>query len=300
MSARLLTLLAKTKPTVLSSSTLTVTTPSLSWDDVVGLQAVKDSLREVVVLPSQHPEVPQQFPVHCLSCLLHVSLYMTMDQAFARLGIEPPRGVLLYGPPGTGKTMLARVVAAQCRANFLNIGIPDIIRSGVGDSEKALATVFKLAFAVRWGSCVSIAFVVPDGSLCSRPCVVFFDEFQALFRARQDGDGVCMCVQTSSLLRSRCVLVGNQSEGRITTQLILELSAAPRNVIVIAATNHPAMIDSALLRPGMLTLPNLNFIVRTCLFSSGRFDRILHVPLPSQSDRAQLLVRSGTSTSFST
>ena len=72
-------------------------------------------------------------------------------QAFARLGVVPPRAVLLYGAPGTGKTMLARVVAAQCRANFLNISIPDVLSSGVGDTEKSLANVFKLAQACKYG-----------------------------------------------------------------------------------------------------------------------------------------------------
>ena len=82
-----------------------------------------------------------------------------MLQAFVRMGIQPPRAVLLTGAPGTGKTMLARVVASACRANFINVSIPDVLRSAVGDSEKAIADVFKLAKACKCVPCLPFVFI---------------------------------------------------------------------------------------------------------------------------------------------
>ena len=199
-SQRLAAAVASHKPQALTSTgagiggraAWTLTTPSVPWSAVGGLASTKTLLREAVVLPITHPE------------------------GFKRLGITPPGGVLLYGVPGTGKTLLAKALATECAANFVACSIAQLVRGHVGESEKALAAVFRAA--VR----------------CA-PCVLFFDEFQALFANR----------------------AADAATSRLTSQLLLEMAhvAALRtggtaHVLVVAATNHPEAIDSALLRSG--------------------------------------------------
>mgnify|MGYP000279971910 CR=1 FL=1 len=155
-------------------------------------------------------------------------------QYFNEIGIEPPKGVLLFGPPGTGKTLLAKAVATESGANFVAVRGPEILSKWVGESEKAVREVFRKA-------------------RMAAPCVIFFDEIDSVapMRGMRFGDsGVT---------------------DRIVNQLLAEMDGiAPlRNVVVIAATNRPDIIDPALLRP-------------------GRFDRIIYVPPPDEEARYEI------------
>ncbi|RLE78603.1 MAG: AAA family ATPase, partial [Thermoprotei archaeon] len=153
---------------------------------------------------------------------------------FNEIGIEPPKGVLLFGPPGTGKTLLAKAVATESGANFIAVRGPEILSKWVGESEKAVREVFRKA-------------------RMAAPCVIFFDEIDSIapMRGMRYGDsGVT---------------------DRIVNQLLAEMDGiAPlRNVVVIAATNRPDILDPALLRP-------------------GRFDRIIYVPPPDENARYEI------------
>ncbi|KAG0081743.1 hypothetical protein BGZ90_005105 [Linnemannia elongata] len=117
-----------------------------------------------------------------------------------------------YGPPGTGKTLLAKAVATESEANFMAVSIPELIKGEVGESEKAIAKVFKTA------------------SKCS-PCIVFLDELEAIFGTRESSGGL-----------------GKQ----LISQLLLEMDGCPGGVVILAATNHPEAIDNSILRPGRL------------------------------------------------
>lgn len=164
------------------------------------------------------------------------------SEAFTRMGIRPPRGALLYGPPGCSKTLLAKAMATESQLNFIAIKGPELFSKYVGDSEKAVAEVFNRARAVA-------------------PCIVFFDEFDALAPVRGSGDD------------------GNEGDHgpnvntRVVAQLLQELDgiASLRQVVIVAATNRPDLIDPALLRP-------------------GRIDRRVYVGLPDRSAR-QAIVR---------
>ncbi|KAF8977954.1 hypothetical protein BGZ46_006984 [Entomortierella lignicola] len=158
------------------------------WSDIGGLENVKRTLEESVIWIYKHVE------------------------AYARMGISPSKGVLLYGPPGTGKTLLAKAVATESEANFMAISIPDLIKGEVGESEKAIAKIFKMA------------------NRCS-PCIVFLDELEAIFGTRESSGGL-----------------GKQ----LISQLLLELDGCVKGVVILAATNHPEAIDSSILRPGRL------------------------------------------------
>ncbi|KAL9646921.1 hypothetical protein ABK040_013780 [Willaertia magna] len=136
---------------------------------------------------------------------------------FKKMGVKPPSGILLFGPPGTGKTLLAKAVASASESNFIAINIPDLVKAEIGESEKTLSEVFRRA------------------KLAS-PCVIFFDEIQAIFGDRTDS---------------------SSSEQKLISQLLLELDglediSTPGSVIVIAATNVPQKIDPTLMRPGRL------------------------------------------------
>lgn len=169
--------------------------PKVSWDDVGGNHEVKQLLKEAVEWTEKYPE------------------------AMARLGAKPPKGVLLYGPPGCSKTMLARAVASESGRNFLSVKGPELYSKWVGDSEKAVRTLFRRAKT-------------------SAPSVIFIDEIDGLVQTRSDGgsgDG------------------GVNVHDRVLTQLLTEMDgidAAGSKVAVIAATNMPHLIDPALLRPG--------------------------------------------------
>ncbi|KAF9102952.1 hypothetical protein BGX27_010800 [Mortierella sp. AM989] len=118
----------------------------------------------------------------------------------------------IYGPPGTGKTLLAKAVATESEANFMAVSIPDLIKGEVGESEKAIAKIFKMA------------------NRCT-PCIVFLDELEAIFGSRESSGGL-----------------GKQ----LISQLLLELDDCVKGVVILAATNHPEAIDSSILRPGRL------------------------------------------------
>ncbi|KAG0297224.1 hypothetical protein BGZ96_007282 [Linnemannia gamsii] len=158
------------------------------WSDIGGLENVKKTLEESVIWLYKHAK------------------------AYSRMGISPSKGVLLYGPPGTGKTLLAKAVATESEANFMAVSIPELIKGEVGESEKAIAKVFKTA------------------SKCS-PCIVFLDELEAIFGTRESSGGL-----------------GKQ----LISQLLLEMDGCPGGVVILAATNHPEAIDSSILRPGRL------------------------------------------------
>ena len=150
---------------------------------------------------------------------------------FEALNISSPAGVLLYGPPGCGKTLLAKAVANASKANFISVKGPELLNKYVGESEKSVRSVFSRAKA-------------------SAPCIIFFDELDALCPKRSGSDG------------------GNQVTERVVNALLAEMDGVDqrRSVYVIAATNRPDIIDPAMLR-------------------GGRLDKLLYVPLPSPQER---------------
>ncbi|MGY5864785.1 MAG: CDC48 family AAA ATPase [Candidatus Thorarchaeota archaeon] len=164
--------------------------PNVQWDDVGGLAKVKMQLREAVEAPLRHPEV------------------------FEEMGIRTPKGVLLFGPPGTGKTLLAKAVATESEANFISVRGPEIFNKYVGESEKAVRDIFKMARQTA-------------------PCILFFDEIDAILssRGQRDDTGVSQ---------------------RIVNQFLAELDGMQtlQNVLVIGATNRADILDPAVLRPG--------------------------------------------------
>ena len=160
--------------------------------------------------------------------------------AFEAIGITVPAGVLFFGPPGCGKTLVAKAVANQCGANFISVKGPELLNKYVGESERGVRQVFARARA-------------------SRPCIIFFDELDALC-PRSGGSGG-----------------GGGSDGdsvsaRVVNQLLTEMDGLEdrRGVFVVAATNRPDMIDPAMLRP-------------------GRLDKLLYVPLPDEGGRLSIL-----------
>ncbi|XP_058504928.1 ATPase family gene 2 protein homolog A [Solea solea] len=167
--------------------------PKVRWSDVGGMEEVKLKLKQAVDWPLRHPE------------------------AFTRMGIQPPRGVLLYGPPGCSKTMIAKALAHESGLNFLAIKGPELLSKYVGESERAVREVFRKARAVA-------------------PSIVFFDEIDALAGERGSSSGSAG--------------VGD----RVLAQLLTEMDGIEQlqDVTVLAATNRPDMIDKALMRPGRL------------------------------------------------
>lgn len=154
--------------------------------------------------------------------------------AFKEMGINPPKGVLLYGPPGTGKTMLAKAIATETESNFISIKGPELLSIWVGESEKGVRKIFRKARQVA-------------------PCIIFFDEFDAL-APKRGGQ------------------VGSNYSEKIVNQLLTEIDGveALKDVVIIAATNRPDLIDPALLR-------------------SGRIDKLIMVPAPDEKSREQIL-----------
>jgi len=190
---------------------VTIEVPTTRWIDIGGLKDVKQRLIEAVEWPFKYPE------------------------RFARLGITPPRGILLYGPPGCGKTMLARAVATESEANFISVKGPELLSKWVGESEKAIREVFRKA-------------------RMAAPAIIFFDEIDAIAPRRGMGYGDSGVTE------------------RVISQLLTEMDGLVNlnDVIAIAATNRPDMLDPALLRP-------------------GRFDRIIYVPPPDKETRLEIL-----------
>jgi len=184
--------------------------PDVTWDQVGGLEDVKEELREAVEWPLKYPDL------------------------FAQLNATPPKGLLLYGPPGTGKTLLAKAVAHESESNFISVKGPELLNKFVGESEKAVREVFRKA---RQAS----------------PCIIFFDEIDSVAPTRGSSMGDSHVTE------------------RVISQFLTEMDGLEelRNVIIIAATNRPDIIDSALLRP-------------------GRFDRLLFVPPPDLEARKQI------------
>ncbi|WP_334183005.1 CDC48 family AAA ATPase [Novosphingobium sp.] len=161
----------------------------VNYDDVGGMSDTIRQLREMVELPLRYPEL------------------------FTRLGVAPPKGVLLHGPPGTGKTRLAQAVANESEANFFTINGPEIMGSGYGESEKALREVFEEATKAA-------------------PAIVFIDEIDSIAPKRSQVHG--------------------EAEKRLVAQLLTLMDGidSRAHVVVIAATNRPDAIDEALRRPG--------------------------------------------------
>jgi len=184
--------------------------PTVHWDDIGGLEEVKQELKEAVEWPLKRPEI------------------------FKRLGIRPPKGILLYGPPGCGKTLLARAVATESEANFITIKGPEVFSKWVGESEKAIREVFRKA-------------------RMAAPAVIFFDEIDSLVPRRGLG------------------FADSGVTERVISQLLTEMDGilALEDIVVIAATNRPDIVDPAVLRP-------------------GRFDRLVYVPAPDEKGRLEI------------
>lgn len=184
--------------------------PTVHWDDIGGLEEVKQELKEAVEWPLKNPEI------------------------FERLGIKPPKGILLYGPPGCGKTLLARAIATESEANFITIKGPEVFSKWVGESEKAIREVFRKA-------------------RMAAPAVIFFDEIDSLVPRRGLG------------------FANSGVTERVISQLLTEMDGivALEDIVIIAATNRPDIVDPAVLRP-------------------GRFDRLIYVPEPNEKSRLEI------------
>ncbi|TFG06148.1 MAG: AAA family ATPase, partial [Promethearchaeota archaeon] len=188
-----------------------VEVPNVKWDQVGGLEELKQKLIESVEWPLSHPKI------------------------FMRMGINPPKGILLYGPPGCGKTLLARAVATESKANFISIKGPELLSKWVGESEKAIREVFRKA-------------------KMAAPCIIFFDEFDSV-----------------APIRGRHTSDSGVSE-KVLSQFLTELDGLEtmKDIVVIAATNRPDILDPALIRP-------------------GRIDRVLLVPAPDENTQHEIL-----------
>ncbi len=186
-----------------------VETPNVKWEDIGGLDGIKQELKEAVEWPLKYPD------------------------SFTNMGVRPPRGILLYGPPGTGKTLLAKAVANESESNFIFINGPTLLNKWVGESEKGIREIFEKARQVS-------------------PSIIFFDEIDAVAPRR----GLDM---------------GSKVTERMVNTLLAEMDGLESltDVVVIAATNRPDIIDPALLRP-------------------GRFDRIIMAPIPDKKSRLEI------------
>lgn len=184
--------------------------PTVHWNNIGGLEVVKQQLKEAVEWPLKNPAI------------------------FTRVGIKPPKGILLFGPPGCGKTLLARAVATESEANFITVKGPEVFSKWVGESEKAIREVFRKA-------------------RMAAPTVIFFDELDSL--APRRGLGFSDSGVTE----------------RVISQLLTEMDGiiTLEDIVVIAATNRPDIVDRAVLRP-------------------GRFDRLIYAPEPNEKSRLQI------------
>jgi transitional endoplasmic reticulum ATPase len=189
---------------------LLIESPKVHWDEVGGLEKAKQELIEAVEWPLKYPD------------------------KFKKMGIRPPRGILLYGPSGCGKTLLAKAVATESQANFISVKGPEVLSKWVGESEKAVRDIFKKARQVA-------------------PCVIFFDEIDAIVPRRGLENGV-------------------RASERVVNQILTELDGLEllTDVVVLAATNRSELIDPSLLRP-------------------GRFDRSILIVPPTKEARIDIL-----------
>ncbi|NDB52067.1 MAG: AAA family ATPase [Nitrosopumilaceae archaeon] len=184
--------------------------PNITWDDVGGLDALKEELKEAVEWPLKHKE------------------------AFVYVDVSTPKGILLHGPPGTGKTLIAKALAKMTESNFISVKGPELLSKWVGESEKGVREIFRKARQAA-------------------PCIIFFDEIDALVPRRGSGDTT------------------HVSEN-VVSQILTEIDGLEElnDVLIVGATNRLDIVDEALLRP-------------------GRFDRIIEVPKPDAKGRKHIL-----------
>lgn len=168
-----------------------VESPNVRWTDIGGLEQVKQDLKEAVEWPIKYPG------------------------SFKKIGISPPKGILIYGPPGTGKTLLAKAVATESEANFIQIKGPSLLSMWVGKSEEGVRKIFERARQVA-------------------PCIIFFDEIDSLAGRRGRDLGSSGVTE------------------RVLNQMLAEMDGIENlnEIVVIGATNRPDMLDPAILRPG--------------------------------------------------
>ena len=186
-----------------------VEVPNVKWEDIGGLERVKQELKEVVEWPLKYSEV------------------------FSQLNTKPPKGIILFGAPGTGKTMLAKAVANESEANFISIKGPELLSKWVGESERAVREVFRKAKQAA-------------------PCMIFLDEIDSIAPVRGGG-------------------YDSHVTERVVSQILTEMDGLEelKDVIVLAATNRPDMVDPALLRP-------------------GRLDRLIYIQVPDEAARQEI------------
>ncbi|MFX0003012.1 MAG: CDC48 family AAA ATPase [Candidatus Hodarchaeota archaeon] len=184
--------------------------PDVSWDDVGGLEEIKNELKEAVEWPLKYPKL------------------------FEKAGIRPLNGILLFGPPGCGKTLLAKAIATETKTNFITVKGPELFSKWVGESEKSVRNIFRKARQAA-------------------PSIIYFDEIDAISSSRG--------ISESTAVRDS-----------IVNQILVEMDGIEnrKGIVVIASTNRPDMVDSALLRP-------------------GRLDRLLYVRAPNIEERESIL-----------
>ena len=187
-----------------------VQVPNVTWDDVGGLESLKEELKEAIEWPLKHKE------------------------AFQYVDVSTPKGILLHGPPGTGKTLIAKALAKMTESNFISVKGPELLSKWVGESEKGVREIFRKARQAA-------------------PCIIFFDEIDALVPRRGGGDS------------------SHVSEN-VVSQILTEIDGLEElnDVLIIGATNRLDIVDEALLRP-------------------GRFDRVIEVPKPDAKGRKHIL-----------
>ncbi|MFW9819191.1 MAG: CDC48 family AAA ATPase, partial [Candidatus Thorarchaeota archaeon] len=184
--------------------------PDIFWDDVGGLEDIKNELKEAVEWPLKYPKL------------------------FEKAGIRPLNGILLFGPPGCGKTLLAKAIATETKTNFITVKGPELFSKWVGESERSVRNIFRKARQAA-------------------PSIIYFDEIDAISSFRG--------MSESTALRDS-----------IVNQILVEMDGIEnrKSIVVIASTNRPDMVDSALLRP-------------------GRLDRLLYVEAPELKEREAIL-----------
>ncbi|XP_053573426.1 ribosome biogenesis protein SPATA5L1 [Bombina bombina] len=227
-------------PTSVRSSIGQVELKPIYWDQIGGLEDIKLQLQQSIEWPMKYPD------------------------AFIRMGLSLPKGVLLYGPPGCAKTMLVKAVATSCHCSFLSVSGADLFSPYVGDSEKTLAQVFRQARA-------------------STPAIVFLDEIDAILGSRSESStGAGVQERVLSVLLNELDGVGIKITERRGNHVQLEghkndynekfefQEVVNKSVMVVAATNRPDSLDDALLRP-------------------GRLDKLLYIPPPDEKARLSVL-----------